>query len=310
MKTLKESISEVMNNGKSISSKRKELMTLGLMASDVRHIIYMYTLSHPCEATQRRPRIKPFEYRFGVELEVLANRNNVENSLRDANVPYNWDGSYYHTNGNTVFEFKHDGSINRDHNIESGNYGIEMVSPVLDKNGFYILKTACESLENNGAQVNKTTGFHVHVSCNGMTDEQYVNIFKNYQMLESVIDTFMAESRRGNNAYYAKSLRGFNFNRCHTPSDVYDLFTSRYYKVNTRSWGMHKTVEFRQHQGTTNYTKVKNWVYFCVALVGWSKDHVFDCEVSSIDEIPFLNATQKKFFKKRAEKFAGAIAKS
>lgn len=308
MKSLKESINEVMNSSKAISTKRKELMAFGLMSSDASHIIYMYNMAHPNEVRERRPRIKPFEFKFGVELECLCNRYNVERTLVNDEVPYNWVGSYYHSNGNSVFEFKRDGSIYSDENTTSGNHGIEMVSPVLDKNGFDVLKKACDALENNGAQVNKTTGFHVHVSSKGMTDKQYVNVFKNYAMLERVIDTFMANSRRGNNAFYAKSIRNFTFDYCNNPNDVNNLFDCRYFKVNPRSWAQHKTIEFRQHQGTTNYTKVKNWVDFCVALVGWSRDHVLDSEVASIDEIPFLNAAQKTFFKKRAQKLSGVVA--
>lgn len=43
---------------------------------------------------------------------------------------------------------------------------------------------------------------------------------------------------------------------------------------------------------------------FCVKLVEWSKTHSLDHEVSSVDEIPFLSAKEKTYFKKRVEEFS------
>ena len=75
----------------------------------------------------------------------------------------------------------------------------------------------------------------------------------------------------------------------------------RYFKVNACSYSRHKTIEFRQHQGSTDFTKIKNWVNFCAKLVAWSKKNRLENEVTSIDEIPFLTKTEKNFFKSRAE---------
>ena len=35
----------------------------------------------------------------------------------------------------------------------------------------------------------------------------------------------------------------------------------------------HKTIEFRQHQGSTNFTKISHWVKFLGKLVEWSRSN-------------------------------------
>lgn len=302
MKTLNETINEVMTSNKSLNTKVKELKALGLTDWDVANIKKQYVDA----LGTTRTRVVPFAYTFGVEIECLCNRSNVERGLTDNGVAYNWVGSYYHTNGNSVFEFKRDGSLSSDRYTAAGNHPIEMVSPVLSsEGGLARLQTACGVLNATGAQVNKSCGLHVHISCADFTDEQFVNCFKNYQRLESLIDSWMAPSRRGNENTYCKSVARFNFDRCYTPTDVqYEMGNNRYYKLNAMSWGMHHTIEFRQHHGSTNYSKISHWVKFCAALVGWSKTHVLDHVVTDINDVPFLTAAEKRWFKTRIDELA------
>ena len=77
------------------------------------------------------------------------------------------------------------------------------------------------------------------------------------------------------------------------------FYGDRYYKVNAESYTRHKTIEFRQHQGSTNYKKIEMWVKFCAKLVGWSRNNVFTSE-----DIPFLNKEEKAFFQSRKDAFA------
>ena len=163
------------------------------------------------------------------------------------------------------------------------------------------LENCCKSLNEANAQVNRSTGLHVHIGAKGITDEQYVNIFINYQRLESVIDSFMARSRRMNNNCFCKSLRGFDFEDCNNRIDVALMINSRYYKVNPESYRRHNTIEFRKHKGSTDFEKISNWVNFCMKLVAWSKKNRLESNITSIDEIPFLTAKEKRFFNSRRE---------
>lgn len=302
MKTLNQNISDIMNSTKSLNSKVKDLKALGLTDWDITNIKVQY---HDVITQTTRTRVSPFAYTFGVEIECLCNRSSVERGLTETGVSYNWLGYYTHTNGNATFDFKTDSSLRADRNTTYGNNPIEMVSPVLSsEGGLSRLEKACGVLNATGAQVNKSCGLHVHISCADFTPDQFCNCFENYQKLEGLIDTFMAPSRRGNQSTYAASILGYDFSRCTTPEDVQRVMGSRYHKLNPMSWTSHHTVEFRQHHGTTNFTKISHWVKFCAALVGWSKTHVLDHVVTDINDVPFLTAAEKRYFKARIEELA------
>ena len=69
----------------------------------------------------------------------------------------------------------------------------------------------------------------------------------------------------------------------------------RYFKVNPISYDRHKTIEFRQHSGTTDYEKISNWILFLAKLVEFSyKKEITEC--NSIEEIPFLKESEKQYF--------------
>lgn len=208
---------------------------------------------------------------------------------------------YNHTDNKSYFKIVSDSSVGGD--VDPN----EVVSPVLNgnTNGMATLKKAIKSLDAVGARVNSTCGLHVHIGAAKLTGEQYVNVFKNYQKLERLIDSFMAPSRRGN-CRWAASLLDKDFSNCRGNYDIRrNVFHGdRYYKVNAESFARHKTIEFRQHQGSTNYKKIEMWVKFCVKLVGWSRNNVFTSEVMNIEDIPFLNKEEKAFFQSRKDAFA------
>lgn len=298
-KTLAENVNEVVNAKLSNATKKRVLVeVVGLTKNEANWIV-----NTKCAPTPSTPR---FKFKFGVEIEMLVNRDRVQRLMNEGGVSYRWQGYYTHTNGNSTFDFKSDSSIHGDSHTESGNSGIECVSPVLDgnKGGREALKKACDAIESAGAQVNRSTGLHIHISTEGMNGEWFVNVFKNYQKLEGVIDTFMARSRRANNTGYAQSLAGFDFSDCHSADDVVAKLNSRFYKVNPFAYGVHRTIEFRQHQGSTNYEKINNWLSFVSKLVQWSKSNVLTENVTSIADIKFLTASEKSFFEGRAQQFA------
>lgn len=268
------------------------LIKLGIRENEVRVLLPMYIPVEHREA---------FKFTFGVEIECIMNHGLFRDRASYNGVSYRFEG-YNHNDCRDHFKFVTDGSLTRTY----GRNGdpIECVSPVLDgdKNGFDKLKACCESLNEAEAYVNKSTGLHVHIGASALTGEQYVNVFKNYQKLERVIDSFMAPSRKNNT--YSRTIRVYDFENCETQADILSVLQSnRYHKVNPCSYTRHHTIEFRQHQGTTNFEKIKNWVNFCAKLVAYSMNHVITEEVTSIDAIPFLTAREKAFFNRRKAAF-------
>lgn len=285
MKSLNEEIQDIKTGKGSKTSRKEALIKLGLR----KHEIDIILSDLPKQVTER------FKFTFGVEIECLVASSVMRECATRNAMPFQYEG-YNHEDNNHYYKFVSDSSIR-------GENPIECVSPVLTgKVGMKSLENCCKALNEANAQVNVSTGLHVHIGAQNLSDEAYVNVFKNYQKLESVIDTFMARSRRENNSQWCRSLQGKDFSSCTSKNDVYDVMSgNRYYKVNACSYSRHRTIEFRQHQGSTDFEKISNWVNFCAKLVAWSKKHVLQAEVTSIDEIPFLTTKEKSFFKQRAE---------
>ena len=278
------------------AAKVVELMKLGITRDEITIILGNDAGAYIPATT------KKFTVTFGVEMETYnVDRESLIAKAAENNLPLEYQG-YNHHDSNRVFKCVSDGSI-------TGINPIECVTPVLKgRNGLAALKNACATLNAVGAKVNKSTGLHVHIGAKDLTPAQYANVFYNYQMLESLIDSFMAESRRANNNGYCMSLRGKYLRTCETREEVYQaLGGSRYYKVNPCSWSRHQTIEFRQHQGSTDFEKISNWVSFCAKLVVWSRDNRMTRAFASIDDIPFLTNDEKAFFKRRQRTFARAI---
>lgn len=281
-KSLSEQVAEVRESMMSKDAKCKALIKLGFTPYEVEFVL--------------RDSQSKFGFTFGVEIECLMMRTRFVERARQNGMQYEYQG-YNHTDNRSFYKFVSDSSIH-------GDNPIECVSPILDgnDNGFESLKNCCKTLNEADAKVNRSTGLHVHIGVSGMTDKWFVNIFKNYQKLEQTIDTFMAPSRRRDNNGFCKSLVGFDFNfGCNTIADIQRRLNSRYFKVNPMSINRHGTIEFRQHQGSTDFEKISNWVRFCAKLVEWSTKNVLNYEVSSIDAIPFITESEKAFFKSRAE---------
>ncbi len=287
MKTLNEQVNEIKVAKTSMASKKAALAKLGITP---------YEISIILSGVEGEVRGR---FTFGVEIECFVNHGSIRAAAERTGMEYEYEG-YNHRDGHSYFKFTTDGSL--------GGMAdpIECVSPVLAGNdGKKMLKNACKTLNAANAKVNSTCGLHVHIGAAKLTNKQYCNVFVNYMYLESLIDTFMASSRRNNE--YARGIidHSYTIERATSISEMQNaLHCSRYHKINPMSYDRHKTIEFRQHAGTTNYDKIINWVSFCGKLVIWSKNHRLTAPVTSIEDIPFLNAEEKSFLTARANHFA------
>lgn len=284
MKSLKESLQEIQKSDKTIAEKKEMLIKLGLRPRDIETLEFcgFFNGQH---------------LTFGVEIECLVARDRVVRSSVGTGFNFAYEG-YNHTDREGYFKFVPDGSL-------VGEDNIECVSPILSdtEDGFNTLKTCLTVLNRAGASVNRSCGLHVHVGLNGYKDTEIVNIYKNYQKLERLIDSFMAPSRRGD-CRWAKSILNINYDGIPTIGALQSrMYNDRYYKVNPMAYSRHHTVEFRQHQGSVDYEKISTWVKFCCKLVEWSKGHVLEAEVRDINEVPFINAEEKAFFASRINHF-------
>lgn len=171
---------------------------------------------------------------------------------------------------NSMWQVKGDGSV-----MGSGRFGLEIVSPPLRSDraeDFAQIDTVCEILSLEGATVNRTCGLHVHVGARDLGVPALKSLAMLYADAEDVIDSLLPPSRRADNNRYCRSIKAnYNLSRLGRAEDVNAITTAiygdRYVKLNFASYWRHGTVEFRQHSGTVDPIKIKNWVHFCVKMV-------------------------------------------
>jgi hypothetical protein len=180
----------------------------------------------------------------------------------------------------------HDGSIVCSRDFPNCSR-FELVSPILcGETGLSECSRVIHSLQGVAVSVNKSMGFHVHISVQDMGASSLKKICQNFCKYEDVIDTFMPPSRRSgsseSNQYFKSNKTAIgdrnksNLERnriiaaCGTTSEVCHAMnpSGRYYKLNLQNLatGRQPTIEFRQHSGTSNFEKISAWVRLCMAI--------------------------------------------
>ena len=289
MNTLNNDIKKVLDSNATKAQKNQMLLKLGLRKADLNWVWFNY------EMNCRYPVFKAGDLTFGVEIECYhANKTRLQAEMAARGLDA-YETGYNHTDSTTRYKLAHDGSIRG-----SGD-ACECVTPILKgTDGENSLRLACEALHAVGARVNMSCGLHVHFGAADMSDEHYVRIFKNYQRLEMLIDKFMPASRRGDNNTYCGTLARYNYIGCTTKADVRTtMHNNRYCKVNPMSYGSHRTIEFRQHSGTTDYTKIYWWIEFLRALIDYSLKNEIATVITSVDDLPFGSAELKAYYNGR-----------
>lgn len=165
-------------------------------------------------------------------------------------------------------------------NSLNGNDTFELVSPILvGEAGLREQEKVCWVLELCDVKVNGSCGLHVHIDAAGFSMETWHNLALSYQPLEPVIDRFMPASRRDN--YYCRGVGHISdgmIRSARTADELKGRIGNRYHKVNLEAYSRHKTVEFRQHSGTTCFTKMRNWA----KIIGMNKHMYILADVGRI----------------------------
>lgn len=210
-----------------------------------------------------------------------------------------------------------------DGSLRNYQHGIELVSPILSgPEGFAQVRKVCEVLETSRCKINKSCGLHVHVGINEEIRTAQ-NAILLYDHFEDAIDSFMAPSRRKSasgfalpSKSYVRDVAGRTFNnmldliRAYGQHPEHGARTHfRYRKANLLSWLQHKTIEFRQHQGTIDADRTENWLKLCLRIVLAARqrnDNNYG-ERTLDNLLAVVGASDEAaFFHSRANYFAGA----
>lgn len=239
-----------------------------------------------------------FTRKFGVEIEAYnCARQTLADMLAEAGIVAEL-ASRSHTSH--CWKLTTDGSLD-------GNNTFELVSPVLEgEGGLAELEKVCWVLETLNVKINGSCGLHVHMDASDFNITTWQNLLLSYKHAEAEIDRFMPNSRRGDENHFCGSLRRFsdeNIRSRRSLDELQTLLGSRYMKVNLQAYSLHGTVEFRQHSGTINFTKIKNWVRFLGRMIIFAKEASLPAGIR-LENFPFLEEKQKLYYKLRAKKLA------
>lgn len=313
---MNEQIQNILNENGTKTSKIQKLLALGLTRRQVADLVangnygfvqnvykrMMQGLTNT--AAQTAATIAPvidyaFNRNFGIEIEAYnCTRERLARELTAAGINVQVEG-YNHTDHTDHWKLVTDSSL-------SGNNTFELVSPILHgEQGLEELEKVCWVLDLCNAKVNDTCGLHVHMDAAEFDLSTWKNLILTYKRLEGVIDNFMPRSRRNN--HYCKALTAITENSIKHARNIGELraafFHNRYHKVNLEAYARHRTVEFRQHGGSTNFTKMSAWIHFLAKMITFAKQGQVNAG-TTLQNIPFLTESEKLYLKIRTKKLA------
>lgn len=192
--------------------------------------------------------------RVGVELEFLTDDDDLLHSLQEYG------------------EIKEDGSI------RGNGIAAELASHSASGDRLLDLLDALSAKVSQGATVNKSCGFHVHLDMGETSEVQQERIKRWWRLCEPLLWDIVAPSRAAN-AYCAP----------YDPDSP-----GRYFTLNTSALKIHGTFEVRMHQGTTNPERIKAWVLFLVQFFDTLQD--VPCSKVTANQVQRLSRRKQLIF--------------
>lgn len=313
---MNEQIQHILRENGTKTSKIQKLLSIGLTRRQVADLVtngnygfvqnvYKRMMQEIANtAAQTAANIAPaidytFNRSFGVEIEAYnCTRERLASELNAAGINVQIEG-YNHTDHEDHWKLVTDGSLH-------GNNTFELVSPILHgEQGLEELEKVCWVLDLCDVKVNDSCGLHVHMDAAEFDIQTWKNLIITYKRLEKTIDNFMPRSRRSNT--YCKGLTAITesaVNRANNIGELREAFShNRYHKINLEAYARHRTVEFRQHGGTTNFTKMSAWVHFIAKMITFAKQSKVQ-KGTTLQNIPFLTESEKLYFRLRTKKLA------
>lgn len=213
--------------------------------------------------------------KFGVEIEFFSDRY-------DSGEEYDYDGDEtgqmlaeelsMHSGltvnwmGYTHAVDQYDWKLVTDSSVE---HGWELVSPPLrGEAGKQQVRTMCEALGAVGAYVESNCGLHVHHEVLDLRLRDFKALTKCWCEAQTHTDRLVSASRRG--GQYARPFSQHYADAAEAASSIREIVQTvaeRFLSLNVTCFPTYGTVEIRQHQGTTNGSKILAWIDYGQAVI-------------------------------------------
>lgn len=266
---------------------------------------------------------------YGIEIESYGlNENELENAIVRAGGQ--WLGMFGYHGGrqgtasgghhdagrdysNPVWRAEGDSTIN---NTSGRGFGHEVVSPILHGvHGLDRMVRVMTEMRRAGAEVNRSCGLHITLginSCSARMQRMSISsqrriigrIAEAYHYFQGAFNQLVPASRRPGAPTYTgwcDNVRLHNGQSYGQGDEAHYYDTVRYGLgrgvVNIGHWASHGIIEFRQHSGSLDGQKVKNWALLLHRLVSWAindnhENHGCDLRDFYPDLIGLLNMLQ------------------
>ena len=252
---------------------------------------------------------------YGVEIEFHSSMraNEIALAINDGfltdGINNTCHGERYNHNATRNWKIVYDGSVMR---------GWELVSPPLSgQEGFEEIRSAVKTLVELGCSVSTQTGLHVHHDGQNLSGKAIGQVFGIYASYQTLIDYMVSPSRRST-VGYAKRLNWGRITKNGTEKfskdDRKEAITkirrehgcrhdnscrcgARYHAVNILSILQHGTIEFRQHQGSLNATRIINWILLTQSIIEASRERRSIPKPANVDGLKDTNGVFYRFRK-------------
>jgi len=215
---------------------------------------------------------------FGLELECFninvaepTSGRNIQAAIRGMGYPAKHQPYSHFATEYTMWQIKPDSSLRECTNpVEVVSRTLPGTQASIDE----VVKVA-NWLSGNGYDVNHKCGYHIHLDAADMTSYEAAVVALRYNLYRAEIDAILPPSRRAPDCHWARALQGGSLTKV----------TGTIQQGNTRqSWGpeeryvavnlqhvakrlSERRIEFRQHSGTLDATKIIGWYKFLCEFV-------------------------------------------
>lgn len=275
--------------------ERKEILgfvynTVGGVFIKPNSVTALATQSNPQDRIQRakKPHEKMKANYIGVELELVAScdRRILEAEFIKAGL-----AGFVNIRG--------DGSIRCE---ESGQHAHEVTVLCRQDDVKSIITSVCKVLNGKTVKafVNNSCGLHVHIDSRNRDPEMlFHNMVSVLPMLKGMVPKCRVEGSHANNYCAMNITKDIKSKDCASSNG------RRYQAVNPESFSKYKTIELRLHSGSTNATKIINWVTILATVADMTTR--LDKDIKSAREFgamfPTISSKLLSYIEKRTDTF-------
>lgn len=203
-------------------------------------------------------------------------------------------------------QIKSDSSIQAD---ETHKQRFEVVMMATENEIADIVTRTCNVLHSKrvNAKANDSCGLHVHLDMRFRdVHSSYEKLYKSQNILMNMLPHMRREGDRAER--YCKRNVETSYEKQRALPTKDGGHDRRYYVINAEAYNKYKTLEVRCHSGTTNATKIINWVAILTGIVNHNTvpEASFKSSVDNFCSFFGINDSLKTYIEARTKKFQDA----